>query len=222
MVKKASDKSVSPVEARVARSQARRQSILDAAVRVFAQHGFRGGGLLSLAKEVGMSHVGVLHHFGSKQELLRAVVARRDAEEASVIDGSVPLTGLAAIQALARLGSQLVAQPLYPRLFTVLIAENLDPQDPLHGYFVARNQRMRGGLARAIREGQKQGEIRADIDADRIAAEVMSFIVGTQVQWLLDPDAIDVNGTYERYLARLLADIAVTSELQTPRQPKPA
>lgn len=208
MVKRTSDISVSAADPPQARTPSRRQSILDAAVRVFAKHGFRGGGLLTLAKEVGMTHAGVLHHFGSKQGLLQAVVARRDAEEASVIDGDVPLSGVAAVQALARMGSQLVAHPLYPRLFTVLIAENLDPQDPLHGYFVARNQRLRAGLARALREGQKQGEIRPDVDADRIAAEVMSFIVGTQVQWLLDPDTIDVNGAYERYFKRLLQDIA--------------
>lgn len=203
------DKPVQKVGARQMHTAARRQAILDAAVRVFAEQGFRGGGLLTLAREVGMRHTNVLHYFGTKKDLLNAVVARRDAEEASIIDGQVHLSGIAALQALTRLGQQLVANPLYPKLFTVLIAENLDPKEQLHDYFVQRNQRMRSTIARAIREGQQQGEIRADIDADRVAAEVMSFIVGTQMQWLLDPDGIDVNGAYERYFGRLIEDVSL-------------
>lgn len=201
------DKPVEKSVRRTAHSTARRQAILDAAVLVFAEQGFRGGGLKTLAREVGMTHTNVLHHFGSKKDLLDAVVARRDAEEAMIIDGQVPLTGIAAMRALVRLGQQLVANPLYPRLFTVLIGENLNPDDQLHSYFVNRNQRIRATIGRAVREGQQQGEIRADVDADRVAAEVLSFIVGTQVQWLLDPDAIDVNGAYERYFGRLVEDL---------------
>jgi AcrR family transcriptional regulator len=208
MAEKDTDSPVGEIVGRQARSATRRQAILDAAVRIFSESGFRGGGLMALAKEVGMTHVGVLHHFGSKAELLREVVARRDAEESSLIDGAVPLSGIQALKALTRLGHQLVAQPLYPRLFSVLIAENLSPNEPLHDYFVARNQRARNGVARAIRSGQQQGEIRADIDADRVAAEILSFILGTQSQWLLDPNGIDVNGAYERYFGRLIEDIA--------------
>lgn len=197
------------------RSPVRRLSILDAAVRLFAKRGFRAAGILALAKDVGMSHVGVLHHFGNKDELLRAVVARREAEEAAQAEAAPKPSGIAALRAIAKLGQQLVANPLHARLYTVLIAENLDPEDPLHEFFASRYRRVRGSMARAVREGQQLGEVRPDIDADRVAAEILSFIVGTQVQWLLDQDGIDVNGAYERYLGRLIEDIGVQRKVRS-------
>jgi AcrR family transcriptional regulator len=200
------------------RGEARRQEILDTAVRLFAKRGFRATGILALAQEVGLSHVGVLHHFGSKEQLLRAMVARREAEEAEeAIAGHPAPSGLAALKAIAKQGQHLVANTVLPRLYTVLIAENLDAEDPLHDYFVDRYRRVRASLARSVREGQQVGEIRSDVDADRIAAEILSFIVGTQIQWLLDQDGIDVNGAYERYLGRLIADIAVRRDLSSNR-----
>ncbi len=190
-----------------ARGAARRETLLDAAIRLFSKRGFRATGIVALAQEVGLTHVGLLHHFGTKQDLLHALVARREAEEAAQVRASPPLLGIAGLRALAKSGQQLLTQPLLPRLYTVLIAENLDPDDPLHGYFVDRYKRVRMALAHVVRAGQVSGEIRPDVDADRIAAELLSFIVGTQTQWLLDADGIDVNGAYERYLNRLIADI---------------
>lgn len=207
MPKSMPDKSVSPTRS-ASRGATRRETILDAAIRLFSKRGFRATGVVALAQEVGLTHVGVLHHFGTKEDLLRAVVARREVEEAEAALANPPLTGLAGLRAVAMRGQQLVAHPLLPRLYTVLIAENLDPGDPLHGYFVERYKRVRATLSHCVREGQRTQEIRPDVDADRIAAELLSFIVGTQTQWLLDPNGIDVNGAYERYLKRLIADIA--------------
>ena len=207
--KKDTDKTVRSVSPPRTRGIARRESILEAAVRLFAKRGFRATGIIPLAQEVGLSHVGLLHHFGTKEDLLRAVVARRESEEEEEARGALAPLGLAGLKELAKRGHQLVANPLHPRLYTVLIAENLDAGDPLHDYFVDRYRRVRASISRSIREGQRGGEIRPDVDADRIAAEILSFIVGTQIQWLLDPDSIDVNGAYERYLGRLIDDIAL-------------
>ncbi len=213
MAQEEADRSVCESTAVRPRGAARRLSILDAAVRLFAKRGFRAAGILALAKDVGMTHVGVLHHFGSKDELLRAVVARREAEEAVFAEATAPGSGIAALRAIAKQGQRLVANPLYARLYTVLIAENLNAEDPLHEFFVSRYRRVRASIARAVREGQHSGEIRPDIDADRVAAEILSFIVGTQVQWLLDQDGIDVNGAYERYLGRLIDDVAANQSV---------
>ena len=213
------DKPVGTVQAGRARGQARKLAILDAAVRLFSERGFRSTGIQALAKQVGLTHVGLLHHFGSKEDLLRAVVARRDVEERDLAPPVPPPTGVAGLRALSLRGRQLVANPLYARLYSVLIAENLDDADPLHDYFVSRYRRVRSSIGQSLREGQRSGEIRADVDADRIAAEILAFIVGTQWQWLLDHDGIDVNGAYERYLGRLIDDIAVKPSTSLPARP---
>src|SRR5262245_60985696 len=139
--RKGTDKSVRPDVPSRPHGQARREAILEAAVRLFAKRGFRATGIIPLAQEVGLSHVVLLHHFGPKEDLLRCVVARRESDEEEEARGAPRLTGLAALKALTTRGQQLVGSPLHPRLYTVLIAENLDAGDPLHDYFVDRYRR---------------------------------------------------------------------------------
>lgn len=53
-----------------------RERILDAAERLFAQHGFTGTSLRRIVSEAEVNLAAVNYHFGSKEALLRAVVAR--------------------------------------------------------------------------------------------------------------------------------------------------
>lgn len=53
---------------------ARRRELLDALVRECADNGVGGRSLRELAEAVGTSHRMLLHHFGSREELLLAVV----------------------------------------------------------------------------------------------------------------------------------------------------
>jgi AcrR family transcriptional regulator len=190
-----------------ARGIERREAIVDAAVRLFARHGFRGTGILGLAKEVGISHVGILHHFGTKEGLLMAVVERRDRQQASRIEHLRELRGLEALRALKSLGEEDLVDELHTRLFVVLVSENLHPEDPLNAYFRARARDIRRFVADNVRAGQADGEIRPDADADAVAAEVVGFIAGISVQSVLHPAAVDVAAGYRRYLERVIDDL---------------
>jgi AcrR family transcriptional regulator len=191
-----------------ARGLARREAILDAAVRLFAERGFRGTGITGLAKEVGISHVGLLHHFGTKENLLHEVVARRDAEQAERTRHLVGLRGLEALRAIGRLGEAGADGGVHARLLLVLLGESLQPDDPLNDYFRDRYGRLRDYISHAVRSGQDDGEIRADADPETVATELTSFIAGTSLGRLLDPEAGDVTAAYRDYLDRLIADLA--------------
>ena len=41
---------------------------------VFGQRGYNKGALVEVAEQAGMTHAGVLHHFGSKEALLVAML----------------------------------------------------------------------------------------------------------------------------------------------------
>jgi AcrR family transcriptional regulator len=184
------------------RGVARREQILDAAVELFARRGYRGSGLVELGERVGTSHVAILHHFDTKEDLLRAVMARRDEIlEALVSDyqGS-GITGLTSIR-----------PPFEPevltRLATVLRAENLSPGDPLHQFFEEGHQRGRDIIAAEIRTGQERGQIRSDIDPDVKALEITAFAIGIETQWLLSPDAIDRAKVHQSFARALVDDL---------------
>jgi AcrR family transcriptional regulator len=53
-----------------------KERILDAAERLFAAHGFAGTSLRAVTREAGVNLAAVHYHFGTKEDLLRAVLGR--------------------------------------------------------------------------------------------------------------------------------------------------
>ena len=195
------------------RAAARREEILDAAVELFSRFGYRGTGLIALGKRVGMTHAGILSYFGTKEGLLRAVMARHEQQQQ---DQVTSYQGVGIIEILS-VGP--VSEPAeLARLTAVLRAENLSPGDPLYEYFMTSEQVEREFLAKTIRISQKRGEVRADIDPDIKAIELLAFSHGLEIQWLLDPEHVDRQAAYQSFARTQLADLAGGSHNQPNRQ----
>jgi AcrR family transcriptional regulator len=168
--------------------------------------------MLEIAKRVGMSHVGVLHHFGTKEELLRAVVGRREEKTNSLMHNSTSQVSeaLASEDFMNRYLSgegEFLEPAVYTRLIVVLRGENLHPGDPLHWHFDSRSQQTRAFLAAGIRAGQKRGELRTDIDPDIKAAEILAFFMGLETEWALNEEIIDRRAVVSSYLESLFDSI---------------
>jgi AcrR family transcriptional regulator len=189
------------------RALARQEEILAVATELFATRGYRGSGILELAKRVGMSHAGILHHFGTKENLLLAVIARRDRMrgERMITYRSEGLEGFLA--AYVSYNNTFNEPEIMTRLAVVLRAENLMPEDPLHEYFDQRAKRERKFMTMAIREGQKNGRYRKDIDPVAKAAEIEAFTIGLHTIWLLNKDAIDVRRVASVYVREVINEL---------------
>src|SRR5699024_9315488 len=95
----------------------RREEILDGAAEMFAEHGYHGSSLRDISQHIGISHSGMLHHFGAKDVLLDAVIDRMEEHAQAAldriheIDGSreIMMRGLAAIWHPASLPIRLLA-----------------------------------------------------------------------------------------------------------------
>ncbi|TWT18193.1 TetR family transcriptional regulator [Luteimonas marina] len=74
---------------------AKRAAILDAAKRMFTQHGFEGASMDQIAAEAGVSKLTVYSHFGDKEalfgEAVRAVCATLMPDDLFVADTTAPL-----------------------------------------------------------------------------------------------------------------------------------
>jgi hypothetical protein len=68
--------------------------------------------------------------------------------------------------------------------------------------FAAEHDRIRGRFERWIREGQAEGHIRPDLDANAAALMVGSQLLGFAIQVLIDP-AMDLDPIRATYLATL-------------------
>ena len=67
-----------------ANGERKRAELVDAAFAVFAEKGFQRLSIRQIAEEIGTSHTALLHHFGSKDALLEAVLVRREEQEGPV------------------------------------------------------------------------------------------------------------------------------------------
>jgi len=61
-------------------------AILDAAVRLFSQHGYDGVSMRRIAEQAGVSKANIYHHFASKEALYFAILRRSALELAALIE----------------------------------------------------------------------------------------------------------------------------------------
>jgi AcrR family transcriptional regulator len=185
-----------------------RRAILDAATELYAEAGVRGTGLIAIGQRAGVSHATVLYHYGSSRELLLAVLDDRDHRFRAHITPAFAGGGLPALARLPEVARFNGAHPDLAKLFTVLQAENLEPHEEAHDYFLARRLEIRTQLMGLLAQAKAAGDVRPDVDEATKADEILAFTSGAQLQWALDPGRIDLVALYESYTRSLLADVA--------------
>ncbi|SFR67762.1 transcriptional regulator, TetR family [Agromyces sp. CF514] len=191
-----------PVEGGYAPGRARRLQIVADASTLFANRGFHATSLREIAEQVGIGKSTLLHHFSSKEELLGAVIARRDAtidirsEFAITGDPTEMLDGLVDS---ARLASRV--EPGLIELYAVLSAEAAARSHPAHDYF---ERRFDWAIARFTAFFEAAAPVlRADLDPAFEALWLVALWDGLQLQWLYDPSAVDIGDQLAAHLAQL-------------------
>ena len=176
------------------KGERRRAQIIEAAVAAFGQVGYRNASMVQLAAACGVSRAGLLHHFPTKESLLEAVLEARDRQDGEHFfeSGALSHDGLAYFASMIRLVAHNQANPLLVSLFAVLSSEATAADHPARPYFVARYERTRREMQSAVDDLAHRGLLRPHVDAPRLAADLIAFIDGLQVQWLLSPDEIDM------------------------------
>ncbi|MGW1994196.1 TetR/AcrR family transcriptional regulator [Embleya sp. NPDC001921] len=191
-----------------ASGDARRTRILNIALQEFAENGYRGTSLARIAERAELTQAGLLHHFRSKQELLVAVLDLRDRMDMEHLDvGVLPLGGEAALAKLIELAEHNRDIPGLVQLFTVLTGEAVTTDHPAHGWAQGRYAVLRASLTASLEAGRSRGELRADIDPHAVAAQVFAMMDGLQLQWLLDPEQVDMATLFHDYVEQLLRRI---------------
>ncbi|MCV7145410.1 TetR/AcrR family transcriptional regulator [Mycobacterium riyadhense] len=189
----------------LAKGEDRRQRILEVAQRLLSRNGWRNTTLAQIAREAGVSSAGLLHHFASKEQLLHAVLDARDRDDDAHADRGGDLLG-----EIAQVADRFNREPELVGTFTVLLVENIHPDAPLHDRLVARQRDATDIVADAIRRGQTDGRYRADLNPAVKAVEILAFIHGMEMTWLLDP-SIPLTETFKEYAEALARDFSPSS-----------
>jgi AcrR family transcriptional regulator len=179
-----------------AKGQARRQQIVDEALVVFARGGFHSGSLREIAKRVGLTPTGLMHHFANKEELFTEVLRQRD-------ESIREAAGDPHEHTLIEQATKVVAYNEQSRgltsLYATVSAEATDSEHPAHEEFARRYRDRAVAAIPLLIAAQSDGEVRDDIDP-KLAARLISAVMdGIQQQWLLD-DTVDMNALFAEFV----------------------
>jgi AcrR family transcriptional regulator len=178
-----------PKRGRRAATSERREEILRAAANTFGQKGYKTGSLADVAEQVGITHAGVLHHFKSKEQLLTAVLDFRDADQVRDLEGQHIPDGVELFRHLIRTARMNAERPGIVQTYTVLTGESVTEGHPARDWATNRFEVLRGEVADALRVWHPEV---GDAVAGQAAGAIIGVMDGLQIQWLLDPDAVDL------------------------------
>lgn len=170
-----------------AKGVAKREEILSTALDVIARNGYRGTSIRELAAAVGLSQTGLLHYFGTKEELFSEILRKRDEVDGAVYGGLDQRASRDLIDGLVAVVRHNADVPGLVQLYSQFSAEATEAGHPAHEYFRARYAQFREIISSAIRLQQESGDLPRSLEPQRTAAVLAATIDGLQTQWLMDP-----------------------------------
>lgn len=185
------------------------RAILDAAVEVFAEHGYDGAQMARIAEAAGVANGTVYLYFRNKKDLLVSLfrsrlgqmVARRVADEARLGD---PLSRLRAF--VADHLETLAADRAFATV-TQIELRQVDPEmrraisEVMRSYFAV--------LDRIIADGQAAGALRRDLDARLVRNVVYGTLDQLATAWVLSGARTDLRAEADAVTDALLGGLAV-------------
>ncbi|PWC06470.1 TetR/AcrR family transcriptional regulator [Mycetocola zhujimingii] len=168
----------------------KRDEILDAALELFAQRGYDRTSVREVARQAGLSQAGLLHHFSTKEELFLEVLRRRDDRST---DEAEPVH-THSVDRLIGAVDRNAGEPGLVRLFVAMSAESAADASEARAFFAERYEWLLDQIAADVRAHQASGDIDPDVDAEDAASLLVAAADGLQIQWLLNPDGVDMPG----------------------------
>lgn len=142
----------------------KRARILQAAILVFARHGYHGARVSDIAREAGIAYGLVYHYFRNKEEILASAFEERWSAFLAVVEtiaaGTGPSRGkLEAVAAIIL--NAFRVRPEWVKVLVLEIQRSSRFSDPERIRAVGRLFEL---VARIVRAGQEAGELRRDVD----------------------------------------------------------
>jgi AcrR family transcriptional regulator len=172
----------------------RRQQYVDEAIHIIGQQGYNGFTIHELATRCGTSNAGLLYYFGSKDQLLTALLEeleQRDLEFLSPLIEAAdrePTPTASAKTAVIELFGAFVLQYTQRvelgRLTAMLIGEAMNPAHPAHEWVLGRQRMALSLFTRLLAPWTCEPHV--------TARRLLATINGLAAQWLLSGGEFDL------------------------------
>ncbi|MGW1619537.1 TetR/AcrR family transcriptional regulator [Streptomyces sp. NPDC002172] len=182
------------------KSAERREQILQAAYEAIDEHGERAS-LQDIADRVGVTQPALTYYFPTRDDLLLAVLDRRDVVGKAFAGGAGE--GQTMVDGMVASTRHTTDHPGLAKLYVTLSAAATDPESPAHSYFTERYRSLAAESTQYVQGQQRDGVVRSDVPADHVARTVLAVLDGLQVQWMHDP-TVDIAAIAETFTRMLL------------------
>lgn len=207
-----------------AKGLAKQEEILDAALSITAQKGFRETSIQDIANAVSLSQPGVLHHFQSRDNLFLEVLRRHDqrlldlyptqpdlqavdpvdpVDPANLVEHKGPnLEFFDFAQGLAEVMRLNANTPGFVEIFSNMSIAAADPAHAAHSFFIERREIVRNEYAKYLAHMQEHGSLVASVDVKMLAVGLHALADGLQLLWLNEPE-LDMGDVVVRLMGLL-------------------
>jgi AcrR family transcriptional regulator len=165
---------------RTARSEAKRELIVECAMRHFADHGYQGARVEDMAIELGIAKGSIFQHFGSKAGLFLEVYKRAAVALPAWLDAPEPVQrdGFFAIVRYWLDRTEHYVKDDWVPYRVVLIGNygtDLDLKRDINRWLVSEDPY---GTLEFVEWGQQRGEVRTDLDLEMIVS-ILDWLSGS-------------------------------------------
>jgi len=177
----------------------RRTDILEAARLEFAATGYAGARIERIAAAAKVNKQLLFHYFGSKEGLFTAALAA----QLEQIDTRAHGNDSPVAQLRQWLRDLIVAVRAVPGVAGFVADARSNPDFPpaAHALLSAWRERLLARLAAAVRDGQRRGYFRDDVDPAGVAGVALAAVIG-----VVAVDAAPGAPAFEEYLPRLMVE----------------
>jgi TetR/AcrR family transcriptional repressor of nem operon len=168
-----------------------REKIVESGVRSVHERGFSGAGIREITSDAGVPQGCFTNHFRSKEAFGMAVIERYHARTQAIMDETLRDPSRSPVERIrsyfAAISSRLEAANWhYGCLVGNMSLEVAEQSDVLRNHLADVCGSLTRSFADAVRAGQDVGEIRSDLDADDIAAFLLTSWQGAMMRMKVD------------------------------------
>ncbi len=180
-------------------TEIRQEQIAEAALDLVASHGVGRLSVAAVARRVGLVPSGIYRHFKSKDDIIAAVLDLLERRIREVLRAAKQTT----TDPVERMRHVLMGHVRIIRQGRAI--PRIVFSDDFHKGQPQRKERVRrivtyylGQLSELVRQGQKSGQLRDDLDPETLALMFLGIIVPAGILWHLTDGGIDVTKHAER------------------------
>ncbi len=199
--------------------------ILEAATRLFGRKGYHASTIENITHAAGISRGALYWHFKSKSEVLAAVVERLQREYLDRFIEETMQVGPSAAERLShifRFNARFAVEnvDLVHCLRTLSLELSPSEDDHVEAFFSVLS-RQREFIVSLINDGQNEGVVRDDIDANMLAAVILAVHDGILHQWTAFRSLWKGKDLAQAFRQVTLDGLARTGRFASPPQSQP-